>query len=79
MGSGVSNGVVRAAAEKYEPFMITRHTVDLCQAYNKFYFERRILGEEPAVMAARLALTKCAATVIRSGLALIGLKAPEQM
>ncbi len=72
-------GVVRAAAEKYEPFMITRHTVDLCRAYNKFYFERRILGEEPAVMAARLALTKCAATVIRSGLALIGLKAPEQM
>ena len=70
---------VRAACAKNEPYLVTRLVVDLAQAYNKFYFEHRIIGEEPAVMAARLALTEAVRCVIASGLYLIGVKAPVKM
>ena len=59
--------------------MVTRHVVDLCQAYNKFYLENRILGEAPGVQYARLALTEAARTVIATGLNLIGVAAPKRM
>lgn len=72
--------VVIKAAEKYEPFMITRQVVSLAQAFNKFYYDIRILDEQdPAGTAARLALVDATRTVIKTGLALIGIEAPEQM
>ncbi len=72
--------VVIKAAEKYEPFMITRQVVSLAQAFNKFYYDIRILDEQdPAGTAARLALADATRTVIKTGLALIGIDAPERM
>lgn len=72
--------VIVKAAEKYEPFMITRQVVSLAQAFNKFYYDIRILDEQdPAGTAARLALVDATRTVIKTGLALIGIDAPEQM
>ena len=71
--------VVREAAEKYEPSMVTRAVTDIAQAYNKYYYEHRILDGEPAGAAARVALTRAACTVIRTGLYLIGIEAPERM
>lgn len=72
-------GVVREAANKYEPSMVTRAVTDLCQAYNKFYYERRILDDDPAAAAARVALTRAVRNVIRTGLYLIGMEAPDRM
>ena len=71
--------VVREAAEKYEPSMITRAVTDIAQAFNKYYYVHRILDGEPAQAAARLALTRATATVIKTGLFLIGIEAPERM
>ena len=71
--------VVREAAEKYEPFMITRAVTDIAQAFNKYYYEHRILDGEPAQAAARIALTRATAEQIRAGLYLIGIEAPERM
>lgn len=71
--------VIREAADKYEPSRITRAVTDLAQAYNKFYYEHRILDDEPAAAAARVALTKAARDVIKTGLRLIGIEAPERM
>jgi len=70
---------VRAACEKYEPFIVTRCVVDLCQAFNRFYLAHRIIGEPLPVQNARLALTACARQVIATGLSLIGVAAPERM
>lgn len=70
---------VREAMEKYEPYLVSRAVVAVCQAYNKFYYENRIIGEEPAVETARLALTAAAKSVISTGLFLVGLSAPERM
>ena len=71
--------VVKDAAEKYEPSMITHAVTDIAQAYNKFYYEHRVLDAEPAVSAARVALTKAVKDVIKTGLWLIGIEAPERM
>ncbi len=71
--------VVREAAEKYEPSMVTRAVTDIAQAYNKYYYEHRILDGDPAGAAARVALTDATRQVIRTGLWLIGIEAPERM
>ncbi len=71
--------VVREAADKYEPSMITRAVTDIAQAFNKYYYEHRILDGEPAQAAARIAMTGAVARLIRTGLFLIGIEAPERM
>ena len=71
--------VIKEAADKYEPSMITRAVTDIAQAYNKFYYEHRILDDDPAAASARVALTKAVKDVIKRGLWLIGVEAPERM
>lgn len=71
--------LVKEAAQRNEPSIITRYTVDLAQAYNKFYYEHRILDCEPATSAARIAITKAVRDVIGTGLTLIGVEPTEKM
>ena len=71
--------LVKEAAQRNEPSLITRYTVDLAQAYNKFYYEHRILDCEPATSAARIAITKAVRNVIGTGLMLIGVEPTEKM
>jgi len=71
--------VIREAANKYEPSMITRAVTDLCQAYNKFYYEHRILTENLPASAARVALTQAVKNTVKRGLYLVGIEAPERM
>ncbi len=70
---------VKAAASKNEPFLVSRAVMDICSAFNKFYYDNRIIGEAENVKNARLALCEAAGTVIKTGLYLIGLKTPERM
>ena len=72
--------VVRKAMDGNEPSLITRHTTSLAQAYNKYYFEHRIMEEgDPEGTAARVNLTAAVKDVIKTGLWLIGVEAPERM
>lgn len=73
-------GVIQKAAEKYEPSMITRLIVSLAQAFNKFYYDIRVLDEQdPASTSARLELVDATRLVLKIGLGLIGIDAPERM
>ena len=71
--------VIREAADRYEPSMITRAVTDIAQAYNKFYYEHRILDDDLAAAAARVALTRATKNVIKRGLWLVGIESPERM
>lgn len=71
--------LLQDAADKNEPSLITRHVIDLCKLYNKFYFDNKILSAPPAVREARLALSKAVATVIENGMAIIGARLPDKM
>lgn len=70
---------VREAAERYEPSMVTRALTEIAKAYNKFYYENRILDAEPGVRSARLLLTQAAQQTLKTALFLIGMHAPERM
>lgn len=70
---------IKQAAEKYEPYLISRAVIDICSCFNKFYYDNRIMDDDTAVRNARLALTEAARTAIRTGLFLVGLEAPERM
>lgn len=70
---------VSEAAEKYEPYIISRSVINVCSCFNKFYYDNRIMDENEGVRNARLALTDTARNVIKTGLYLVGLEAPEKM
>ena len=67
------------AADKYEPYIIARHIMQVAQAYNKFYHDNPILRADDNIKSARLGLTECVMTVIASGLTLLGIAAPAEM
>lgn len=71
--------VVREAAEKYEPSVITRHIIDIAQYFNRFYHDEHILVENEAEKQAKLAVVYAAKQTIANGLALLGIAAPEKM
>ncbi|MDR1704645.1 MAG: arginine--tRNA ligase [Clostridiales bacterium] len=70
---------IKEAAEKYEPFILARALVAIAQGYNKFYNVNIILTSDEDIKRARLALTKCVKDTLKSGLGLLGIKAPEKM
>jgi arginyl-tRNA synthetase len=67
------------AMEKNEPYLVTRAIIAICAAFNKFYYEQRIMADDASVRQARLALTDATRRVIAIGLGLIGIAAPERM
>ena len=71
--------VIIEAGEKYEPSILTRHIVDMAQAFNKFYHDEHILTDDKEERKAKLALVVAAKTAIKNGLALLGMEAPERM
>ncbi len=71
--------VVLEAGEKYEPSIVTRHLVDIAQAFNKFYHDEHILVDNEDEKVAKVAMVIAAQTAIRNGLDLLCMKAPEKM
>lgn len=71
--------VVKDAAEKYEPFMISRFAVSVAQHFNKFYHDCQINVEDENVKMARLKVVSVTMKVIKDALELLGIECPEQM
>ena len=67
------------AARDYDPSHINRCLQELAGCFHRFYNACRIKGEEPAVRGARLKLADETRIVLRNGLQLIGVDAPERM
>lgn len=70
---------VRLAASRREPHRMTHYLQQLAAAFHGFYNHCRVIGEEPRVEAARLALVDATRIVLARGLDLIGVSAPESM
>lgn len=71
--------VVKAAAERLEPFFVTRYAIDVASAFNKFYFDCKIIGDDVNETNFRLAISSATLTVLSSSLTLLGIKVPERM
>ncbi len=66
-------------AKAREPNRLIKFMMDLATAFHAFYTRCRVLGEDPALTAARLYLAKLAQIVLANALRLIGVSAPESM
>ncbi len=70
---------VKEAADKNEPYIISRQLIEICKQFNRFYNTNNIMQSEDKQKQARLALVDAAAASIRFGLGLLGINAPESM
>ncbi len=71
--------IVVDAGNKYEPSLISNYLIDLAQAFNKYYFDNRILGENLSQQNAKLNLVYCTRYVLEKGLNMLGILAPNKM
>jgi arginyl-tRNA synthetase len=71
--------IVKAAAELMEPHRITYYLMNLAAAFHVYYSRHRVLHEDPVLTQGRLYLVTAVQKVIRNGLTLLGVSAPEQM
>ena len=67
------------SAENFETQRICTYLEELAAAFHKFYTFRRILGSEKNLAEARLALAVAAKIIIKNGLSILGVSAPEKM
>ena len=70
---------IKLAARDYDPSHINRYLQELAACFHRFYNACRIKGEDADVQAARLKLADDTRVVLKNGLKLIGVDAPEKM
>lgn len=71
--------IILDSMDKNEPYLITRHVVEIAKAFNKFYNSSQIIVDDAEVKKARLMLSYGTNTVIKIGLGLLGIEAPLKM
>lgn len=71
--------IVKAAAEKYEPSLITRYAIDLATLFNKFYMDCKIAVPDQNVKNFRLSITNAVKITLTNALTLLGIETVEQM
>jgi len=67
------------SAQHFEPSILSKYLLDLCSTFNRFYQHHRILIDDKEVKKARILLVDSVRQVIKNGLSILGLKAPERM
>jgi arginyl-tRNA synthetase len=66
-------------AENFEPHKICTYLEELAALFHKFYTVCRIIGSEQKLAEARIALIVAVKTVLKNGLSILGVSAPEKM
>jgi len=70
---------VRLSAETMEPHRITFYLMNLASDFHSYYNKHRVLTDDPVLTQGRLYLVSAVRSVIRNGLRLLGVSAPETM
>ena len=71
--------MLSAAADGFAPHDVTFYLRELAACYHSYYDAERILVDDEPVKLARLALVAATAQVLRNGLAVLGVSAPQKM
>ncbi len=72
-------GKIEQAAENDEPSLIATYLIEMCSVANRFYNAYRVVSDDEALTKSRVTLVYAIKTVLKNGLALLGMKAPEEM
>jgi arginyl-tRNA synthetase len=71
--------IVASCAETNEPHRLAEYLHTLAGEYHLFFHRHRVLSTDLTLTAARLALCDATRTVLRNGLSILGIRAPERM
>ena len=71
--------LIESAAEAREPHRLTTYLRDVSARFHAHYHNNRIVTDDPVTTSARLFLSEATRTVLRNGLRLLGIAAPERM
>ncbi len=71
--------IIESAARELAPHILAFYLKDLAGEFHSYYNAERFLVEDAALARARLALALAVRQVLRNGLALLGVTAPEKM
>jgi len=71
--------LVALAARDRAPFRLTHYAQELASLFHQFYTNCHIMGEDPAIRDARLALADACRILLALTLSLLGVSAPERM
>ena len=71
--------VVKAAAEKFEPSLVTRYSLDLASSFNKFYIACKIAVDDSVLRSFRLSIVKSVKITLTNALGLLGIETVDKM
>ena len=71
--------VIRSSAQNMEPHRITFYLMNLASTFHSYYNKHRVLVDDPLLCCGRLILVLAVQKVIRNGLELLGVSAPQKM
>jgi arginyl-tRNA synthetase len=71
--------LLEVSARSLEPHRITFYLIDLVGKFHSYYNKARVLGNAPDLTIARLTLLLVLQKIIREGLHILGVSAPERM
>lgn len=71
--------VLSGSAEQFEPHTLAHYLRELAGDFHTYYNAHKMLGEDSQLRDARLALSVAVQQVLRNGLHLLGVTAPEEM
>ena len=71
--------VLAGSAKSMEPHRVTYYLMNLASAFHTYYNKHRVLGDDPQLQCGRLNLVLAVQKVIRNGLTLLGVSAPDKM
>ena len=71
--------IVKQAADKNEPYIISRYLINIAQLFSSFYNENKIICDDKKMQEARIYLTYCTNILLKNGAGLLGIKMPDKM
>ena len=71
--------VVNQAAKELAPHQIASYLKDCAAEFHSYYNDSKFLVEDEKIRVARLSLINSAKYVLKNGLGLLGIEAPQQM
>lgn len=76
---GEFEDVVLLSNDKYRPSSVSNYLIRVCQSFNEFYQNSKIIGSEENILKGKLLLCDSTAKVIKQGLELLGIEVLNEM
>ena len=71
--------VIKRAAVEYEPSILSRYLIDVASLFSRFYNNNQVITDDEKLKNVRCILVYATGIVIKKGLRILGIEAPDKM